>query len=178
MVFHLNVTDEDYVAFNVYHLFHTKAYRPRLLAARCFRAICTVLVVLALLVAGAPILITLAVGAVMAVGSVIGFLRYPSSLAQTTAKNIDKLKKEGKLGYDPESTLELTEDEIISVTDRSRKVWKYDEIIRVGQDEERLFLMTGSLTALILPRRCLDGQDEALLSLLRKKCPQIRIETN
>ena len=96
----------------------------------------------------------------------IVFLNYPKSVVKM---QVASLKKEGKLPYWEESTVECAEDEICETSEYSMERAKYSDITNILRDKEHIHLQIGAMKGLILPLRCLDGQEQALLDFLQGK---------
>ena len=96
----------------------------------------------------------------------IVFLNYPKGVVKM---QVASLKKEGKLPYWEESTVEFTEDEIYETSEYSMERAKYSDLTNILRDKEHIHLQIGAMKGVILPLRCLDGQEQALLDFLQDK---------
>lgn len=94
------------------------------------------------------------------------FLDYPKRMMKM---QVVSLKKEGKLPYWEKSTVEFAEDEICETSECSMERAKYSDITNILRDKEHIHLQIGAMKGLILPLRCLDGQEQALLDFLQGK---------
>ena len=106
------------------------------------------------------------VSAAMLVAAILYFLDYPKGVVKM---QVASLKKEGKLPYWEKSTVEFTEDEICETSEYSMERAKYSDITNILRDKEHIHLQIGAMKGLILPLRCLDGQEQALLDFLQDK---------
>lgn len=170
MIFDLCLTEEDYIAFCIYHQFHSPQNRKYLLLSRLTPFILSVLLLLLLLlISGASPRQIWPEAAILLGLSAFSFFLYPGRLKNAVRRRIEKTKAEGKLPYEAEETVEFTDDQIIAVTDHSERKIPYTEIAKICADEAYIFLYTGAVQSIILPFRCLGDQKDALLALLREK---------
>ena len=96
----------------------------------------------------------------------IVFLNYPKGVVKM---QVSSLKKEGKLPYWEKSTVEFTEDEICETSEYGMERAKYSDLTNILRDKEHIHLQIGAMKGVILPLRCLDGQEQALLDFLQDK---------
>ena len=96
----------------------------------------------------------------------IVFANYPKRIIKM---QVSSLKKEGKLPYWEKSTVEFTEDEICETSEYGMERAKYSDLTNILRDKEHIHLQIGAMKGVILPLRCLDGQEQALLDFLQDK---------
>ena len=169
MKFDIHLTEEDYIAFNIFHRFHSPRSRKYLLFFRLLWFVVSILFLLVLLITGAKPSQIWPEAVILLGLSAFFYFRYPGSVKQGIRRQIEKIKAEGKLPYNAEETIEFTDDQIVGVTDHSENRWQYSDIVKICADEEHIFLYTGAVQTIVLPLRCLGEEKDALLSLLRDK---------
>ncbi len=173
MTFHIQVNEEDYIQFNIYHAFHSKQGKKTLLLGRllCFFFSACIITILLLAGIGRSLLLGEIVG--LLVISTVWCLTYSTHTKKRIRKAIQAMKKEGKLPYNEEATIEFGETEIVESTAREINKTAYSEIIDICETEDYLYLKKGAVNYIILPIRCLEGKAAELADFIRKKTSQV-----
>ena len=166
----VHLTDEDYIRFNIFHMFNSPQGKKSVLIGRLAGFFVAILAVVIFLIAGAEtgLLIT-EIGFLIAF-SVVWYLGYPSSVKRRTRKTISRMKVSGRLPYNADSVVEFGDDEIISESERGREITKYSSINGIYEDESCVYLYKGAMEAIILPDSCLPEGREGFLKFIKGKC--------
>lgn len=169
----IELTDEDYIKFIQFHgitgkmgkkcIRHLEKYIPAI-AFICLFFICS----------GSGRFdiwyIYLLIGIVFTIFHVIFMKKFLGGIARKTISNANKL---GRLLYLPAYELAFYEADFIHisqhVSQESMTRIKYEEINRICETEDAVYIYRGDLCAFIIPDRCLGEQKENLLSLLKDK---------
>ena len=171
MKFHVTLTEEDYIAFNLDAMRHYPDAKKNMLLGRLTGLFFSVFVMLVLLAFHASEIVLLISGISLAYFSAVSFFRFPSMRERGVRRKIERAAKEGKLPYEPEADIEFTDTEMIQTTEKSMRRVAYGDIIRIVETPFRLYLYDGPYRAYILPVRCLGDEKDALLAFLKEKCP-------
>lgn len=167
MKFHITCNDADFVAWQI--AWNTRpGKKVQCILARLWGWILLVLMASNLLLdmLNANFTLWTVVSAALLVAGILYFLDYPKGVVKM---QVASLKKEGKLPYWEKSTVEFAEDEICETSEYSMERAKYSDITNILRDKEHIHLQIGAMKGLILPLRCLDGQEQALLDFLQGK---------
>ena len=170
MKFHLSITEEDYIAFNIHHAFHSESSKKVITFGRFVPTLVCAVLFMILLLAGMERRLLIVEGVILLGLSIAGYFKYPDIYKKTHRDYILKLKKEGRLPFSPETDLEFTETEMIETAPDGVKHTPYDAVIAIDETAEHVFIKIGALQSFILPIRCLDGRKQELLDYLRNKC--------
>ena len=178
MLFNLNInlSENDYLSFNNFHSFesaHGKKLiwktRIRFILAMVFLAALVVLILgwttFSVVYAALLLLLTL-----------LYMLFFKKVLTRNIKTQIKRLKKMGKLPFDPVSTLEFYEDKMVEITALQRTEQGYTIFERVCVVKDRYILLyKSSVTAYILPVAQIKAQlnQENLVDFLSKKCTNV-----
>ena len=171
MKFHITLTEEDYIAFNLDAIRHYPNVKRAILVVRLIPLFVSAFVVLLMQALHASETVVAICGIVLAYISVVSFFRFPSMRERSVRRKIERAAKEGKLPYEPEKDIEFTDTEIITTTEKSMQRVAYGDIIRIVETPFRLYLYDSPYRAYILPVRCLGDEKDALLAFLKEKCP-------
>lgn len=171
MKFHITVTEEDYIAFNLDCIRHYPNAKKNMLIGRLTALFLSAFFMLMLLALRASEIVLLIGGIILAYFSVVSFFRYPSQYEKSVRRSIQRISKEGKPPYEPEADIEFTDTEMIQITEKSMRRVAYGELIRIVETPYRMYLYDSPSRAYILPLRCLGDEKDALLALLKEKCP-------
>ena len=171
MKFHVTVTEEDYIAFNLDAMRHYPDAKKNLLIGRLTGLFLSAFVMLMLLALRASETVLVIGGIILAYFSADSFFRFPSMRERSVRRKIERAAKECKLPSEPEADIEFTETEMIQTTEKSMRRVAYSDIIRIVETPFRLYLYDGPYRAYILPLHCLGDEKDALLAFLKEKCP-------
>lgn len=170
MKFHVTLTEEDYIAFNLDAMRHYPNVKRAILVVRLIPLFVSAFVMLLLTFHASETVLAIC-GIILAYISVVSFFRVPSWYDKGYRKRIQYKLEEHELPYEPEKDIEFTDTEIITTTEKSMQRVAYGDIIRIVETPFRLYLYDSLYRANILPLRCLGDKKEALLAFLKEKCP-------
>ena len=178
MLFQLNInlSEDDYLDFNKFHSFESMHGKKLINKTRIFFVLAMIiLAALFLLVMGLTTFsITYAV--LLLLFTLLYMVFFKKVLTRNIKAQIKRLKKTGKLPFDPVSTLEFYEDKMVEITASSRTEQGYTIFERVCVVKDRYILLyKSSVTAYILPVAQIKAQlnQENLVDFLSKKCTNV-----
>ncbi len=159
MNIHYELTEEDYINFNLYHIKHSKMGKRSLLLQRIISPFIFIIgAYLFAVIGNLPFLPLFFTFAVMSILSVIFYPKYFYGLIALNAK---KMIKEGKnddlLGN---HQLQLTDEGLIDTTANKETTVTWAGINTIQEDDGYFYLYASSVSAYILPKRELDHVDE------------------
>jgi hypothetical protein len=146
------VSDEsEYLLFNEYHFLNSRNGKNLLMFYRLLVPVVSLLTVVILYVLDPDLQAALITGFVMTIFSIFGVV-FAKKMLLTSIKNaIVKLKKDGKLPYNSQSTLRFNDESIHEITPESEHKIKYSKIEKVAVTENAVYVYFGSVQAFILP---------------------------
>lgn len=172
----LTITEEDYLAFNYFHVLESSFGKKRIILARLrYIALTVLLVVLVLLFSRGRIDPSLYV-IVLSAYTTLYMLLYKSLVKRSIRASIKRVKKEGKPSFDPISKLEFYDDKLVAIDSTKRIEQGYDGIEGVHIVEDRyIFLYDGHSSCFILPIPQVKAQlnQEEFIDFLFKKCSKV-----
>ena len=178
MLFNLNInlSEDDYISFNNFHSFESahgkklvKKTRIRFILAMVFLAVLVVFIL-----GWTTFSVTYAT--LLLLSALLYMLFFKKILTRNIKAQIKRLKKIGKLPFDPVSTLEFYEDKMVEITASNRTEQGYAVFERVCIVKERyIFLYKSSIGAYILPMAQVKEQinQEDFMAFLSKKCTNV-----
>jgi len=172
--FHLSITEEDYIAFNIDHAFHSASARKTITIGRFLPALVSACFLMIFLLSGMDQKYLIAEITMLGVLSIVGYFRYPDVYKKSIRKNILKLKAEGRLPYSPETDIEFTETEIIETAPDRVSHTPYSSVLAIRETDEQIFIKFGAMQSFILPIRCLGERKQELLDFLHEKCDNVQ----
>ena len=178
MLFQLNITltEEDYLAFNDFHAFGSGHGKKLIRRSRIiFVSLMALLMALVLLVIGTSVF-ALSYAAFLGLFTAVYMLLYRKILARNIKAQIKRLKKQGKLPFDPVSTLEFYDDKLVEITPSKRTEQNYSTFERICIVQGKYILLYySSVGAYILPIPQIQAQtdQDAFLRFLSGKCDTI-----
>ena len=172
MRLHYTVSEDDYIAFNLYHVRHMANYRRTI--------ICLCLLVPVLLAGVTPVMflsfdrfslwLWLCVATAV---SGVWVLLVPGRFAAMIRRHIKKITRE-RNEFTGEFSLELRDEDMVYAGRGERSEIAYNRSVKVVEDQELVYLFLGALSAIVLPPGAFAQESkEALFHLLRAKCPQV-----
>ena len=178
MLFQLNInlSEDDYLDFNNFHSFESahgkkliRKTRIRFILAMVFLAALVVLILgwttFSVVYAALLLLLTL-----------LYMLFFKKVLTLNIKTQIKRLKKMGKLPFDPVSTLEFHEDKMVEITALQRTEQSYSIFERICVVKNRYVLLyKSSVSAYILPVTQIEAQlnQEDFIDFLSQKCTNV-----
>ena len=178
MLFQLNITltEEDYLAFNDFHSFGSAQGKKLIRRSRViFISLMALLMVLVILFIGTTAF-ALSYAAFLGLFTAVYMILYRKILKRNIRVQIKRLKKQGKLPFDPVSTLEFYDDKIMEITPSKRTEQNYSIFERICIVQGKYILLYySSVGAYILPIPQIQMQidQDAFLRFLSGKCDTI-----
>lgn len=150
--FDITLTDEDYIAFNQFHAFDSPQGRKQTKKNKLFLSIFILMLIVApLLIMGYSTVFAIYT-AVMALYLAAYLLFYRKIATLIQKKQIKRMKKQGKLPYEPAVTMEFYADRFVELTPNMRTEQSYSSIERICVIPDRFVLLyLNTITAVILP---------------------------
>ena len=150
--FNITLTEEDYLAYNIFHALESAHGKKQVRKSRLFLLVTFALLLLLVYVVGGwtPYFICYVI--LLGLLAVIYMLLFKKILIRNIKSQLKRLKKLGKLCFEPQSTLEFHEDKMVEISDISRSEQSYRAFERICLLEDRyIILYRSSLSAFILP---------------------------
>ncbi len=169
MKYKINLTDDDYLRFNLFYANHSKAGKRSMKMIRILFPILALSFLLVLFFAGAKPGLLATEAVVLAVGMVVWYLRAPRMMERNVRKNIDRIKADGKLPYHAESEIVFEDTRIVEKNETGEFHVAYRDIENVYAEEAYLYIFYGAIQAFILPYRCLGRDAQQVAEYVLKK---------
>ena len=178
MLFQLNInlSEDDYLDFNKFHSFESMHGKKLINKTRIiFVLAMIILAALFLLVMGLTTF-SITYAALLLLFTLLYMVFFKKILTQNVKTQIKRLKKVGKLPFDPVSTLEFHEDKMVEVTALQRTEQSYSIFERICVVKDRYILLyKSSVGAYILPVVQVKAQlnQEEFVDFLSSKCTNV-----
>lgn len=172
---HLRLSEEDYLAFNHFHSFESAPGKKQLHRSRLIYLLTVAALSVPVLLSGRTAF-SVAYVLLVTVFSLVYMACFKKVLTWNINSRIKRLKKIGKLLFDPDATLEFYDDKLVEITESKRIEQTYDVLERICVVGDcYLFLYNSSVSAYILPTAQVKAQTDlqALLAFLSEKCPHV-----
>ena len=165
----LFLNDEDYVAYNIAYQFQTKNGKTGVTINRWITPALSLMFILCFWLCGFPLYIIIAECITLTALSVYSVLTTEKRIKKRIRKQVENLKKQGKLPYENEATIDISEEMIMEYTPSTSKRILWSEITQILYDEEHVYLMFSVIQALMIPYRCVGPMKEPLLAYIRQR---------
>lgn len=172
MKIQVKLNDDDYIAYNIYHNFHSPNLKKGIQFGRYICALVSLCAIAILILTGFDRTVINIEIVACAAFSIFGYIYYPLYVKKSIRRNILKMKKEGKLPYDEEATIELAEVGIVETAPGKVTQIPYSDVLEIADTDEYIYIRFGAQQTFILPHRCLDDKG-AVLDFLHQKCSHI-----
>ena len=178
MLFQLNIylSEEDYLDFNKFHSFESMHGKKLINKTRIiFVLAMIILAALFLLVMGLTTF-SITYAALLLLFTLLYMVFFKKILTRNVKTQIKRLKKVGKLPFDPVSTLEFHEDKMVEITALQRTEQSYSIFERICVVKNRYVLLyKSSVGAYILPVTQIEAQlnQEDFIDFLSQKCTNV-----
>ena len=165
----VNLNDEDYIAFNIAHQFGSKTGRDTILFGKILHLIILIgLIIFICTLDAGPILTVVEIAAVITFYAYL-IISYDKRMKKRIRRRIENMKKNGKLPYESEATIDLTEECITEYTPSATRRIEWKDIEHISTDEEHAYLAFSAMQALLIPFRCLGPQKDEFMNLVLAK---------
>lgn len=152
MTFEYQLTKQDYIDFNIFHLTFSKSIRRSIFFQRyIFSIVFLVLPFLLTQVTTMPLWYWFTV---FMITYIIWIAFYPKHIKRTVVRRISKMLDEGKnKGLLGKHTFSFAEDGIVDITEESESKTKLSAIENIVESKEHIFIYIGAVAAFIIPLR-------------------------
>ena len=159
MEIYYNLTEEDYINFNLYHIKNSKTGKRALVLQRFLTPLFFIIIsyIYSLIsdMSFLPLFIT------FLVTSILWVIFYPKYFYRLIARNAKKMMKEGKNdGLLGNHQLKLTEEGLVDTSSNKETKVTWSGITSFKEDDGYFLLYNSSVSAYILPKREIDHVDE------------------
>lgn len=172
MLLHYTISEDDYIAFNIYHARQMPNYR-RTIIGLCLLVPVLMAAVTPLVFLVFPNTSPWGWAAVATATSGLGALFMPARFKALIRRHIKKITKE-RNEFIGQFSLELREDGLVYTGNAEKLEIAYQRIVKITDDAGLTYLFMGALSAIIVPPAAFAdaGQKGAFLNLLRVRCPE------
>lgn len=174
MKYSINITEEDFLRFNIEHIKISKSGKiaTGLLCISCILLTALGGIVFFSIAKGYsyPTFIPTTETIVLVIFMIIYLAFFRQKIFNKTLKRMIKLqKKDGKLPFTENSTIEFCEEEIYESTESSSNHIKYSELTKVHYTDNEMYLYIDSQRALIIPYSQLGEDKEKVVNFIKQK---------
>ena len=176
--FHINLNDKDYLDYNIFWNLKSPYGKKSMTSIRIMLALVFGLMILTTLLEGSFSLemwISISLYVILLVVFQVAFNKMFIAFLKG---HIKALKKKGKMGYSPVSTIQFLEESVMEETPENKTEAKYSAIERVSIIAGKvIYIHVNNVMAYIMPLSCFEStaQYESFLSFIKTKCAQIDI---
>lgn len=154
-----NLSEDDYIHFNIYHIKNSETAMKMLNLQRYLTPVFFILVsILLSQISEIPFLLSFSVFSVI---GVLWFIYYPKYYERFLVKQVKKIFQEGKNdGLLGEHFLILNEEGLIETTSNGETRAAWASIDSFKEDNDYFFLYNSSISAYIIPKRGIEHPDD------------------
>ena len=154
-----NLTEEDFLHFNMFHLKHSKSAIQSLNVQRFLTPVFFILMAFLLSKFGNIPFLELFI--VFSITSILWIIFYPWYFYNTVTRRMKKMFKEGKnVGLLGEHVLSLNEEGLVESSANGQIKVNWSGITDFKEDEQYFYLYNSSVSAYIIPKRDLINSEE------------------
>lgn len=178
MLYQLNIhlSENDYFDFQLFHGLESAPGKKVVRNSRIsFVVIMVILAALVVLILGVT-LFSMIYSAILLLFTLLYAVFFKKILAKNYKAQIKRMKKQGKLPFDPVSTVEFHQDKLVEITPSKRTELNYGVFERICVVKDRYILLyTSSVNAFILPAAQIRTQlnPKELVDFLSARCPRV-----
>ena len=150
--FQVNLTDEDYLNFNVFHAFESKDGQKNIRKSRIIFLSIIALVAICFCLSMGLTSFTVIYTILIGLFALVYMLFFKKIITKNLKGRLQQQKKQGKLPFDPAVTFELYDETFAEQTDLKRAEQSYQTIERICiLNDQYIYLYNSSISAYILP---------------------------
>ena len=178
MLFQLNInlSEDDYLDFNKFHSFESMHGKKLINKTRIFFVLAMIILAALFLLVMGLTTFSITYAALLLLFTLLYMVFFKKILTRNVKTQIKRLKKVGKLPFDPVSTFEFHEDKMVEITALQRTEQSYSIFERICVVKDRYVLLyKSSVGAYILPVSQIKEQlnQEDFIEFLAKKCTNV-----
>ena len=176
--FNIRLTEEDYLNFNIFHLYNDPSSKKNLLIIRiCLNVILFSALIFQIFVSRdiAAIIVT---AVLLVIPVVLLNVFYNKYWEFMTKKQIRSMKKNGKLPFSPESLLEFYDNYSVEITPYTKTEHNYSSFERIYLSEHRyIYIYISSVQAYIIPLSAFSSEEHfnGFMNFISTKCSNITV---
>lgn len=166
MTIHYTITEQDYIAYNLFHYGQSRSVKRTLLL---LRVLFPLMVILMAFLYSRINMFYLVIAVVF---SIVWFFLYPYFFRRSLTRGVKRVMKEGKVNeFIGEKSLTLGDTHVLFQEGRGNTEFMYEAMERIASDQERLYLYFGTITACIVPFSAFQTAEdkEQFMRLLEEK---------
>ena len=174
--FDIQLTEQDYLDYNTFWNLKSPYGKKSMTSIRIMLAVVFGLMILTTILEGgfsSETWISISLYLILLVVFQVTFNKMFTAFLKGYIKT---LKKKGKMGYSPVSTIQFLEESVIEETPENKVEAKYSSIERVSIVADKvIYIHVNNVMAYIMPISCFEStaQYEAFLEFIKTKCLQI-----
>ena len=173
--FSFTLNDDDYFEANKYHFLNSSAGKKAIWLLRLLMPIAFALGILIScreISSFGRIITTIA----WIIASVLWVIFAKSIVLKNLRKNIGKLKKDGKLPYNKETSILFDNESIIANTSESETKSNYQVIERVVENEKAVYIYVNSMQVYMIPLSAFadDEERKCFIAFIKNKIAEAR----
>ena len=172
----IRLTEEDYIAFNYFHSVESPHGKKQVRIFLAFFAVLMLIPIVYVNIAMPGTFFAIAFTVLAIAATVIYILLFKKRALRNVKGQIKRLKKSGKLPYDPVSKIEFYDDKMVEITPLTHMEHSYAKMERICILVDRYVLLyTNSVGGYILPVAQIRAQTDmnAFLQFLFQKCSRV-----
>lgn len=158
--FEYDITEQEYLQFNEYHLLNSAAGKRGLILTKCMGLIFSIVLVVAFIIAGAESGLIITETIFLAVFSIIWFARGKKTAIKNMRKQMEKLKKENGKLYSDKGTLIFDEYGITDISEDKELKTPYSTVTQLCIGNNALYIYFSPMMAYIVPNRLINDINE------------------
>lgn len=158
----VTLNDEDYLQLNKYHFLNSINGKKTLLAYRFVPPVIFFMIVVILFVIDSDFELILFESIVMIIMSALWIAYSKKILFKNMKKEIERVKKEGKLPYSKDALLRFDDEGIHEITPNSENKSQYSLIEKIAVTENAIYIFISAVQAYILPVTTFSDEAEKL----------------
>ncbi len=172
----LTITEEDYLAFNYFHILDSNASKKQFLKSRIRFVVMIMALLLLVFLVDKRTTFVIAYGIFWVLYTILVLLLHKPRAKHRIKKNIRNTQKDGQTAFDPVSKIEFYEDMLVETNSNKRTEQSYSgiELICILKDRY-VFLYDSGNSAYVLPIPQINAQVDhaAFMEFLSQKCNKI-----
>ena len=154
------LNDDDDIAFYEYHLKTSSTGKKTLLRYRLQIPFFCLLILLIFCIAKLDSVVIISEAVFMLVVSIIWIVFADKIFFRSFKKNINKIRKEGKVPYSNEGTLVFDEEFFKDINPKTETKTLYSGVEKIVVTEKAIYIYIGAAQAHIIPITCFGSEEE------------------
>lgn len=156
----ISLSEKEYIQFNEYHLLHSAVGKKALLQHKIVLPLLSLLIIIIFFSAKADMNLIIIESIFLGICSIMWIIYSKKIVMKSFKKNIEKIKKEGRLPFESETTVTFDDQGIIEKSSNAETKTSYSVVEKIAETKQAIYIYMSAVQAIIIPTSYFDSEED------------------